>query len=142
MTEEETYNRLLSTIRNNSPLPEDPEELTKDIMRCIKRLPQQEKKKNIKLLHVVGWFSTIASVFFICFFMKELFVTDAGVKSIRDISQGKNTPILIEPARRNDIQTSPSKLNLAEKSESFFPLRKNFREKRLTQRLSNAATHN
>jgi hypothetical protein len=80
MNEKEmAYNRVISLMKNNPPLPENSEELTAGIMAKIDGL--SKGKRTGKRLLIAGWVSTVAAAFLICFLVNEtFFLPDNGTE--------------------------------------------------------------
>jgi hypothetical protein len=64
------YNQLLDKLRRTYPAPNNPDELTGNILRQIEQL-QNDAKKN-RIWSVTGWFSGIAAACFIAFMIWEM----------------------------------------------------------------------
>jgi len=72
------YDRLISVIKNNPPMPENSERLTAGILAQIGRLSAKRRAK--KRLILSGWISAIAATFLICLFVSETFFLPDGYR--------------------------------------------------------------
>jgi len=122
--EEKTYNRLISGIKNNPPVLNRPEELTADIMQSISRL--RKRKRGGKLLYVTGWISTIAASLLICLLLGETFLpVNTKTDNVVNSQSGTQATALISIPELNPD------MDITEKSEALFSLRKEKRENRM-----------
>ncbi|WP_455673404.1 hypothetical protein [Phocaeicola sp.] len=65
--EEERYEQWLERVRNTSPVLENPENLTRDILQKIAQTPQRKRKSG----RLVNWVSAVAAVGLLCFMVHE-----------------------------------------------------------------------
>lgn len=74
-TTEDKYTQWVELLKNTSPVLDNPEELTNEIINKVKLLPVTAKKN--KLLYVSGWMVRVAALFLFCFWMGESFYSSS-----------------------------------------------------------------
>lgn len=117
--EDVRYREIISIIKNNPPVPTNPEALTANVMDRIERLSQVRLAQ--KRLRISGWISAITAAFLLCFLLNEnLFfpvnlhdtksIPKYEIQAVSDIKLTERTssmPELIEkdmpPARKREL---------------------------------------
>lgn len=122
--EDKAYNRLVSTIRNNSPALDNSEALTANILKQIKQL-SREKKEQKKVFLFTTWLSGIAATLLLCLFSYEtLFFHDVN----RSHTTTNGTMLLSQKGNLEVGLSFPSDADLQEKKKLFLSVWKQKKE--------------
>lgn len=74
MKQEERYEQWLEKVRNNPPLLDNPQELSREIMQRVVRTPRRQSRP---ITNLMKWFSAVAALLLFCVMMYEVFYSSA-----------------------------------------------------------------
>lgn len=129
--EELKYKEIISIIKDNPPVPTNPEALTAHVMGRIEKLSQNRSRQ--KRLLISGWISAIAATFLICFLLNEtLFspVNQHNTASTAGHEIQTVSDIKLSETASSIPQLTEKDMAAAEKYELLLPWIKNKRETR------------